>query len=108
MVLITLVQLDEIAAPAPHTHDEVAIFLGMFLRVKQFLKADGVELQLMSAEYDEGADKLAEFHDCLFVAEDALVELQSQRSAVDYLLQMRLGKRLDDGERAFLADEQRR
>ena len=55
--------------------------LGMLLRVQQFLEADGVELKLMSAENDEGADKLSELHHSLVVAEDAFIQFDGEPTA---------------------------
>jgi len=90
MVLITFVQLDEIAAPAPYTHDEVAMPLGMLLRVQQFLETDGVELKLMSAENDEGADKLSELHHSL-VALRKMLWSNSKVSGPPFITRSRFG-----------------
>ena len=108
MVLVTFVQFDEIAAPAPDAHDQVAVPLGMHLGVEQLFAADGIELQLVAAQGDVGLDEHAQFADALLVVEDRLVELEGQRPAVDHILQTRFGEGFDDRYGPALVDEQAR
>ena len=58
LVLIAFVKFDEVSAPSPHAHDEVAVALGMFLRVEKRLAVDGVDLHLVSAALDRAAEIL--------------------------------------------------
>ena len=86
MVLVTFVQFDEIAAPAPDAHDQVAVPLGMHLGVEQLFAADGIELQLVAAQGDVGLDEHSQFADALLVVENRLVELEGQRPTVDHTI----------------------
>ena len=98
VVLIDLVQLDEVAAPAPDAHDEVAVILRVLLRVKEPVAVDGVDLHLVSTHVHEALDEHGAFADGVLIAEHGVGQLDGQRAAVCHARQMRLGKGLDDGD----------
>ena len=88
MILITLVELYEVATPSPHAHDEVAVQLGVSLRIEQSVAIEGVELKLVATQADVGANELSQLLDTLLVADKALVELDGERTAIDGILEI--------------------
>ena len=61
VVLITAVKLDEISRPSPNSDDKLLMRLGILLRVKHRIKADGVELYLMSSAVNIMLNELCRF-----------------------------------------------
>ena len=51
VVLVFFVQLAEVAAPAPHAHDQVLVSLRVGLGVAQRVHVEAVDLQLLAAQY---------------------------------------------------------
>ena len=62
MVLIRQVKLNKIAAPAPYTHDQLLIRLGIFLRRPQRVRIHRIQLQLLEGQAltEENVELLAE------------------------------------------------
>ena len=93
MFLIGKVKLVEVAAPAPDTHNEVGVIFGVLLGIEQARAIDRIELKLMTAELYEGFDELCSFFDALVVAENGVVKLKCERTAVDYLRHIKFRER---------------
>ena len=88
MILITLVELYEIAAPTPNANNKVAVKLRVSLRLEQLIAVESVELQLMTSETDVRADKHSQLLDGLLIAEDAVIQLDGERTAIDGILEI--------------------
>ena len=84
MILIYGIKLVKVSAPAPYTNDEVRIFFGIFLRVKQSVAVDRVYLYLMSASVYKSFYKRGDLFFALLVAENGIVYLYGKRAAVAY------------------------
>ena len=82
MILISDVKFVKVSAPTPYANDQVFMVFGMFLRVKQRLAIDSVELQLMPAVFHEQFHKPCHFLRPLVVAKERIVEFQRERPAV--------------------------
>ena len=94
MILIFLAKLVPSAAPSPYANDEVGVFFGMLARVDQALAVYRIELELMSAEVDERLDERGCLFNADIVAENRVVYLECQRSAVDQVGHIVLGEGL--------------
>ena len=92
MILIIHVKLIKIAAPSPDADDQIAVILRVGLRVKKAGVIDRIELQLMSAAKDEQLYKLRDLGDGFVLRKYAVGKLDGQRTAVDNLGHIMLGK----------------
>ena len=82
MILICGIELAEVSAPAPDSHDKLSVRFGMLLCVNELITVYRVELQLMSAEIYEGFNKFCDLLLPFLVSENAVVKLHCERSAV--------------------------
>ncbi len=92
MILITLVELHEVAAPTPYAYNQIAVELRVCLRIEQTISIERIELQLMTSKANVRADKHRQLLNSLLVAEDTLIQLDSQRTTVDNILEVWLCK----------------
>lgn len=104
MILIALIQLDKISAPAPDAHNQVAVVFGMLLRVQQALPIHGIQLQLMPAAPDKQLHQLGDLGNRFVLHEYAVRKLYRQRAAVDGTFEVGLGEGFDQRNRPVQAD----
>lgn len=108
MVLIFNVQLIEIAAPSPNTNDQIRVVFGVRLRVEKPLAIQRIDLQLMSAEFDENFYQQRRFLYTHIVSEHAVVQLDRQRTAVYDICHIVFGKRTHDRQQSVRSHIQAR
>lgn len=99
LFLLVVVEVYEVVAIARDADEETAIVVGVGLGVAQRRFVDDVELDVVSAEFEVGADEVLDAFDAFFAGEDGGQEaLVEQRTAGFDLIH--LAERLDDGGRA--------
>ena len=81
MVLIALIELYEIAAPAPDPDYEIPVLLRMLLGIEKSVPVDSVYLQLMASEVDVFLDKHCYLRDALIIAVCRFGERREQIAA---------------------------
>lgn len=81
LFLLIVVEIYEVVAVAGDADQEAAVFVGIRLRVAQRIFVDDVELDVVSAELEVGADEVLDALDPLFSrkhgGQEALVEKRS-------------------------------
>ena len=99
LFLLVVVEVYEVVAVARDADEEAAVVVRVGLGVAQRRFVDDVELDVVSAELEVGADEVLDAFDSLFAGEDGGQEaLVEQRSAGFDLVH--LAERLDDRGRA--------
>ena len=63
----------KMAAPAPHTYDEVRVVFGVFTSIDQSFTADGIQLQLVTTQMNKGTYQLGYLLDAIRIAENGVV-----------------------------------
>ena len=69
LVLEVDAEADKVVAVAGDPHDEVAVLLGVSLRLAERLGGDDVELDVMPIHPEVGSDEVGEFVDTFVVGE---------------------------------------
>ena len=108
MILIINIKLIEISAPAPDSNDKVLMILGVLLGIQQHFPIDGIKLNLMTAKVDKRLYKSSNLLYAVGISEGIVVNLHSQRAAVDNLGHIVLCEGLDAGERPLKFGSHRR
>jgi len=88
-VLVFLMKLNEITAPAPYTDYHILIFFGLQLRVYKTLPVYNIKLNLMSAKFYISFYKTGYLFYALFSPDRSIIKLQRKRSAVYGLFKVR-------------------
>ena len=83
MILILLIQLNKVTAPAPNPHNEIAVIFRMPLGVQHGFFVYSVKLQLMTAHIHKRFYQHGHLSDAVWRAEHRVVQLQSKGAAVD-------------------------
>ena len=92
VILVFPVQLDKIAAPTPDPNDEIPVLLRVVLGVQEAVPVYGVDLDLVSAQEDVGADQRRHLGNTVRRAEEGVVKLDGQGAAVDRAGQVRFAE----------------
>ena len=108
VILIRLIELAEIAAPAPDAHYEIAVGIGVSLRIKKNVAVDGIQLKLMTSEINERLHKQSNLTYALGIAKNVVVKLHCQRAAVDNTFHIVPREGLYAGQRPRKASRRRR
>ncbi len=99
LFLVVTVKIDEVIAVTGHPDQQVAVFVGVFLGGAQGLGIDDIELDVMAAEGEIGADKAAQLVKIPiggeYAGEKALIEQCAPR-----LQLIHLAERFDHRRRA--------
>ena len=99
LILQRLAEVAEVIAVACHTHDEVPVTLRILLRSAQRGSVHDVELDVVTAQFEESAYQLDELVQAGFVLEQLRREFLVEQGAAGADV-IHLGHRFDDCRRA--------
>ena len=75
MVLVHFIQFHKIAAPSPHTNDQIGVFLRVQLGILQLLTINRIQLQLMTAQFDIFFHQLFHFAYAHIIAKYSIMQI---------------------------------
>ena len=92
MILKDHIKLVEIAAPSPYPDNEVGILFRMLLCIQQTVTVDGINLDLMTAQVNEGFDELCNFAFPVIITEYGIMNFDGKRAAIDDIAHIKFGE----------------